>query len=140
MTSSKFKALSALNGLVIPSSLTIGSSHPLTVMMKLPFPGFSLLTSTLAFEPTALTILPARVRKAPHDLHASMVTTLLVETTASATGSSAAFAFFGFFSTFFLVTVGAAFAGELAFADDLVTLAIVDIYSLILNRDCFRFR
>lgn len=138
MTSSKFKALSALNGLVIPSSLTIGSSHPLTVMMKLPFPGFSLLTSTLAFEPTALTILPARVRKAPHDLHASMVTTLLDKTTA--TGSSAAFAFFGFFSTFFLVTVGAAFAGELAFADDLVTLAIVDIYSLILNRDCFRFR
>ena len=58
------------------SSIT-GSSIPDTRTTKLPFPGFSLLISTVALVPTAFSILRARDLNAPHCLQASTVTTVL---------------------------------------------------------------
>mmetsp|Transcript_23966 Transcript_23966/g.36508 ORF Transcript_23966/g.36508 Transcript_23966/m.36508 type:complete len:238 (-) Transcript_23966:106-819(-) len=81
-------ALRGGKGLFNPFNSTIGSSAPLTVTMKLPFPGFSLLTSTFAIEPTALTIFPARLRKAPQDLQCSIVTTFFSSFPADTSGSS----------------------------------------------------
>lgn len=123
----------------------MGSLTPLTVTTKLPLPGFSLLTSTFAFEPTPLTIFSERVRNAPQDLQASIDTILppLVagENDASTAASAAAddstlFALeeaAGFFVSLGLVIAGAAFAGgssldlredEAFDADDRVTLAM----------------
>jgi len=43
-------------------------------MTKFPLPGFSLLISTIALDPTAFWILEALVLNAPQDLHASTKT------------------------------------------------------------------
>jgi hypothetical protein len=60
-----------VNGLAIPRSSTIGSETRTT---KFPFPGFSFLISTVAFDFTAVSIFVARDLNAPHCLQASMVT------------------------------------------------------------------
>ena len=66
--------LSGGKGRFMPRSSTTTVSP--TVTTKLPLPGFSGLTDTLAFCPTALTILLARDLKAPQDLQASIKTSL----------------------------------------------------------------
>jgi hypothetical protein len=123
----------------------MGSLTPLTVTTKLPLPGFSLLTSTFAFEPTPLTIFSERVRNAPQDLQASIDTIfplLVAGENDSSTAAAAAVAddstlfaleeAAGFFVSLGLVIAGAAFAGgssldlredEALDADDRVTLA-----------------
>uniref|UniRef100_A0A7S2HXY6 Uncharacterized protein n=1 Tax=Helicotheca tamesis TaxID=374047 RepID=A0A7S2HXY6_9STRA len=86
----------------------IGSSRPLTRTTKLPLPGFSALITTLAFLPTAFWILLARVLNAPHCLHASMVTVLLLLLSAVASLSDeslATAADLAFFSGFFFAAV-----------------------------------
>ncbi len=142
ISSSISRALRAGKGLFNPCKSTIGSSTPLTLTMKFPLPGFSLLISTFAFEPTPFVILAARVRNAPQDLQCSMVTTFptkgdeaeaeVVSIAASDVFSASTTFFRGFFAIFFLVTVGFLTGSSTDFppaacflADDLVTLAMI---------------
>ena len=73
-TLSMSRAFNAEKGRAIRVKQTIGFSTPLTRTIKFPFPGFSLLTSTMAKFPTALTIAFVLVLKADHCLHASTST------------------------------------------------------------------
>jgi len=77
------------------------------VTTKLPFPGFSLLTSTRARSPTALAILLARLLNAPHCLQASTVTTFFDDEAVFET----AFGFASVTADILLALVAAAFLG-----------------------------
>uniref|UniRef100_A0A7S4NF81 Uncharacterized protein n=1 Tax=Odontella aurita TaxID=265563 RepID=A0A7S4NF81_9STRA len=114
MMSSISSAFSGGKGRFIPRSSTMGSSQPDTRTTKLPLPGFSLLISTTASEPTAFCIFVALDLNAPHCLHASIVTTFLPVATAGASAATAA----TFFTGFFFATV-AFFAGAASVFFDL---------------------
>jgi len=106
------------NGLVKPLSSTIGSSTPTTLTMKLPLPGFSLLISTIAFDPTSFWIFKDRVLNAFQDLQASIRTFLLA-------GAFLLMVSFFFAATvFFLVS-------DLSFSWEAILLALVEERELL---------
>lgn len=106
------------NGLVKPLSSTIGSSTPTTLTMKLPLPGFSLLISTIAFDPTPFWIFKDRVLNAFQDLQASIRTFLLA-------GAFLLMVSFFFAATvFFLVS-------DLSFSWEAILLALVEERELL---------
>lgn len=106
------------NGLIKPLSSTIGSSTPTTLTMKLPLPGFSLLISTIAFDPTPFWIFKDRVLNAFQDLQASIRTFLLA-------GAFLLMVSFFFAATvFFLVS-------DLSFSWEAILLALVEERELL---------
>lgn len=114
------------NGLVKPLSSTIGSSTPTTLTMKLPLPGFSLLISTIAFDPTPFWIFKDRVLNAFQDLQASIRTTFSTR--------DAAFLLAGAFllmvSFFFAATVFF-LVSDLSFSWEAILLALVEERELL---------